>query len=364
MLAPLRAEPETARGEIGLEDRLEHDLHRGLHDAVANRGNRQRPLLGRSRLGDIHPPRRKRPIRPIPQFAGQLIKEPVDAVLLLDPVQGGPVDARCAIVGAHRDPRAPQDISAQDLVPQRMKPSPGIGLGRPVQRVLQGTHLIHRNLVFDKGSAVGGTSLTGTHRAPPLSPTRIDEVVALPSPAVVLSARLNRYYGHLRRPSGWLPLPGSSPVIGHRAPTASRSRSGRGGPLQFPPPLSERSEPLTPGSPSRLHFQDLHRFHGLRPVLPGSALPRPTRHRAGDLTTRQASLDVTDRSVAHPVNQGARRWASTPPVSRRHRQPATGPPDSYPDRTFTGKRRRAYESAVNHSHDQPPFTTGRTRKAT
>ena len=170
----------------------------------------------------------------------------------------------------------------------------------------------------------------------------------------MLSARLDRYYGHLRRPPGWLPLPGSSPVIGRPAPTALRSLPGRGGPLQFPPPLSERSEPLTPGSPSRLHLQDLHRFHGLRPSPPGSALPCPTRPRAGLLTTRQASLDVTDRSVAHPAQRGARRWASTPPVSRRHRQPATGPPDSYPDRTYTGKRRRACESAINHLHDQPP----------
>jgi len=170
----------------------------------------------------------------------------------------------------------------------------------------------------------------------------------------MLSARLDRYYGHLRRPPGWLPLPGSSPVIGRPAPTALRSLPGRGGPLQFPPPLSERSEPLTPGSPSRLHFQDLHRFHGLRPSLPGSALPRPTPKRAGRLTTRQASLDVTDRSVAHPAKRDARRWASTPPVSRRHRQPATGPPDSYPDRTYTGKRRRACEPDINHLHDQPP----------
>ena len=175
-----------------------------------------------------------------------------------------------------------------------------------------------------------------------------------PSPAGAVSARLDRYYGHLRRPPGWLPLPGSSPVIGRPAPTALRSLPGRGGPLQFPPPLSERSEPLTPGSPSRLHFQDLHRFHGLRPSLPGSALPRPTPKRAGRLTTRQASLDVTDRSVAHPAKRDARRWASTPPVSRRHRQPATGPPDSYPDRTYTGKRRQACESAINHLHDQPP----------
>src|SRR3954462_1058917 len=38
---------------------------------------------------------------------------------------------------------------------------------------------------------------------------------------------------------------------------------------------------------------------------------------------------------------GFRHWASTPPVSRRSRQFATGPPGGYPDRTHTGKRRRA-----------------------
>src|SRR6266508_4732201 len=244
-----------------------------------------------------------------------------------------------------------------------MKPSPGIGLGRPVQRVLQGTHLVQRNLVNNNCSVVGGTSHHGTHRAPPLPSTRIDEAVALPSPAVVLSARLNQYYGHLRRPPGSLPLPGSSPVIGRGAPPDSRSRLDRGGPLQFPPPLSERSEPLTPGSPSRLHLQDLHRFHGLHPLLPGSALPRPTRYQAGVITTRQASLHVTDRSVAHPVNRGARRWASTPPVSRRHRQPATGPPDSYPDRTCTGKRRRALRISHQPSTRSTTNPSGRTRSS-
>src|SRR6476619_7470473 len=38
---------------------------------------------------------------------------------------------------------------------------------------------------------------------------------------------------------------------------------------------------------------------------------------------------------------GFRHWASTPPDSRRSRQSATGPPGGYPDRTHTGKRRRA-----------------------
>src|SRR5713226_3570859 len=40
--------------------------------------------------------------------------------------------------------------------------------------------------------------------------------------------------------------------------------------------------------------------------------------------------------------RGFRRWASTRPVTRPSRQPATGPPGSYPDGTHTRWRRRAY----------------------
>jgi hypothetical protein len=59
-----------------------------------------------------------------------------------------------------------------------------------------------------------------------------------------------------------------------------------------------------------------------------------------------------------PLSQGFRHWASTRPVSRPGRQSATGPPGSYPDRTSTGKRRRADEPAVNPLHDQPPALLG------
>jgi hypothetical protein len=89
------------------------------------------------------------------------------------------------------------------------------------------------------------------------------------------------------------PLPGSTPVIGQRWSAGTGARFGRGGPPQFPPPPSERSAPSTPGSPSRLRFQGLRRFHGLHREQPGSALPQC-------LTTRQASLHATDRSVASP----------------------------------------------------------------
>jgi hypothetical protein len=40
---------------------------------------------------------------------------------------------------------------------------------------------------------------------------------------------------------------------------------------------------------------------------------------------------------------GFRRWAPTPGVSPRRRQPATGLPDDYPDRTLTGWRTQACE---------------------
>src|SRR4029434_5248757 len=88
-----------------------------------------------------------------------LVEQPVSAVLL-DLGQGGLVDARRTVVPAHRDPRPPQDVSAEDLVSQRVEPTSGIGLGRPVQRMLQSPNRVHT------GPQRGGTSRNGTHRAP------------------------------------------------------------------------------------------------------------------------------------------------------------------------------------------------------
>jgi hypothetical protein len=114
------------------------------------------------------------------------------------------------------------------------------------------------------------------------------------SPAVVLSARLDQYYDRLRLPPGTQLTCPVWPVIEPAAP-------GRGVSPQFPPSLSERSEPHTPGSPSA-------------PASPGSRTPSMAfdgalisgarhslhPHEAGPLTTPQASLDATDRSVAPP----------------------------------------------------------------
>ena len=121
-------------------------------------------------------------------------------------------------------------------------------------------------------------------------------------------------------------------AAGHRAgeglPSSRRHRADVPRPIRrgVPRGCTPGSSPLPWPSP---------RIRGARHSL----APTP---RAGPLTTPQASRDATDRPLA-PPSQGLRRWASTRPVSRPGRQPATGPPGSYPDRTHTGRRRRAYE---------------------
>jgi hypothetical protein len=72
----------------------------------------------------------------------------------------------------------------------------------------------------------------------------------------------------------------------------------------------------------------------------------------GQDRTDQADQGVAVGEDADDVGAPGQRARNSMP--RLPRTLATGPPDSYPDRTYTGKRRRAYESAVNHLHDQPP----------
>src|SRR5690242_2898309 len=195
---------------------------------------------------------------------------------------------------------------------------------------------------FTAGLAL--TALTG----PLLHLTRTDEAAAFPSPAVLLSARLNQYYGRLRRPPGQRSTSRFQPVIGRHAPAAGiRRLPGRGGPPQFPPPPSIRSAPHTPGSPSRLRFQALRRFHGLRPDFErlGTPFARPEGRLSNDAAGFASCCGPHRRSPYRASDAGLRPG----PVSRPSRQPATGPPGSYPDRTSTGRRRRAYE------HEETPW---------
>src|SRR5256885_4856894 len=83
------------------------------------------------------------------------------------------------------------------------------------------------------------------------------------------------------------------------APAAPRPQTqGRGGPLQFPPPPSERSAPLTAGGSSAPLLPDLYAFHCLHPATPGSAPPFSPF--GVGVTPPQALLHAAGRSVAPP----------------------------------------------------------------
>jgi hypothetical protein len=225
---------------------------------------------------------------------------------------------------------------------QRVEPTSRVGLGRPVQRVLQGTDRMR-----GRTSPDSGTSHNGTHRAPPSQ--RHARTKQRPFPHRRLCCPAARPV--LRPP----PTPSrrvstSRLRTGYRARPvhATAGRFGRGGPLQFPPPPSQRSASLTPGSPSRLP-------PGINTASMAFAVCCAARlslrsNDAADFASRYGPLSCS------PC-RGIRRWASTRPVSRPSRQPATGLPGDYPDRTHTGRRRRASDQVTTAGRSPPDHWT-------
>jgi hypothetical protein len=157
-------------------------------------------------------------------------------------------------------------------------------------------------------------------------------------------------------------FPGS-PVIGHRAPVAYPQATGPG-----------RASPVPAATLDTFRAPYAGEF--LTAALPGtSPLPWPSprfreaRHSLarpeGQLSNDAAGFASCYGPHRRSPLQGFWRWAPTPPVSRRSRQPATGPPGSYPDRTHTGRRRRAYEHEEHHElrHGVTSRSAGRTKEA-
>jgi hypothetical protein len=268
-------EPERALEHVGVEDRLDHRLCGRLHNTVADSRNRQRPSLRRpAGLRNEHPASRKRTPPSLLQIRGQLVKQPAHAVLL-DIGDGLAVDAGRAMIGAHQLPRTLQNVPAVDLVIERVEPSPGISLGRPVKRSLQFSDLV----------LLGGPSHDVALTSPSLYVTR--ERSSGPShryglccPAVA-SGNTAASDAHPARD----PLPGSTPVIG--------------------------------------------------PVAPAAPTPQAAGWAA--ITTRQASRDATDRSVAPPeglltLGFDPARFQTEPPACYRASWQLPGR-DSHPQAT-------------------------------
>jgi hypothetical protein len=72
----LRAEPVAVRQEVGLEDRLQDQLRRCHGHPVTHRRNAERPGLARlTRLGDVDPAQRRRPVGPGPKRCREVLEE-------------------------------------------------------------------------------------------------------------------------------------------------------------------------------------------------------------------------------------------------------------------------------------------------
>ena len=156
-------------------------------------------------------------------------------------------------------------------------------------------------------------------------------------------------------PAGY-PLPGSSPVIGHLAPAPiRRRRTGEG------LPSSRRHLPHVP-RPLR---REVLRGCASRLFTPSVAFALTAGARLLLVPTmrwvcsRRGRLRFMLRTAWSLPLKGFRHRAPARPVSRPDRRSATGPPGSYPDRTFTGRRRRAClrtDQIILHR----PSTSGRT----
>jgi hypothetical protein len=179
-----------------------------------------------------------------------------------------------------------------------------------------------------------------------------------------------------KAPTRPVPVPGHQhrdlpgPRLRHQPETAAgRTRQPRTG------DLSHRPRALTGtfnDTTLRHRFSARFRYRSRRSVCsrdrsaPAAIAPRSGRYASlknhdvgwtdvgqstgsADERARCRRLRVMLRTASSLPLKGLRRWASARPVSRPSCQPATGPPGSYPDRTLTGRRRRAYE------HEDPPW---------
>jgi hypothetical protein len=156
----------------------------------------------------------------------------------------------------------------------------------------------------------------------------MNEAAALPSPTVVLSARLKRYYGRLRLPPGRRPLPG---IAVYRTPCSGGNRRppGRGGSPQFPPPPSERSAPSTPGSSSGLR-SGIYTSSMAFALKSGARLSLAPAN--GGLSLRRGRLHLTLRTARSLPPKGLStlgfdptRFQTEPPACYRASRQLPGP---------------------------------------
>ena len=312
----LGSEPEAAGKEIGLQDGLEHNLEGRLDHPVAHCSDPERAEFRLSRFGDPYPPHRLRTVSAVSQRGLDVVKELLDT-RGLDVGDGDSVDTRSTLVV-----RAPPTTLAGERL-----------CGRP-GHTARGT--FDSATAWPPGTAcVAGPEslsrvllgLAAMHRLLPVPPST-DEAGALPSDRVMLSQPSTV----LRPPPTPSRLDATSRSTVIRTGCSRHRRPGAGEGL----PSSRHHLPHVP-APLRRRVPRRCASRLLTPSMAFALLLRarlplvPLRGWANDA----AELRLMLRTARLLPPKGFRRWAPTPGVSPRRRQPATGLPGNYPDGTYT-----------------------------
>jgi hypothetical protein len=121
-----------------------------------------------------------------------------------------------------------------------------------------------------------------------------------PSPEVVLSIGLDRYYGPLRHPPGRTRLR-QRLIRAHRFPAERSQRPGPGRASPVPAPTMRPFRSPYPGRFLTAALPGSTRLPWPSPQIPG--LGSPSSPEGAKITGRQDSHNATDRPLAHP--QGA-----------------------------------------------------------
>ena len=130
------------RRQVGLEDGSEDQHRRRLYDTIFDRRDSQGPGLA-VRLGDVHPPDRRRTVRPALQLLRQFAQPPLQPIRL-DVLERLPVHARRSLIGLAAVVGEGQHVLAVHLVVQRVEPVARRSLRFGVQRHLQLLNAIRR----------------------------------------------------------------------------------------------------------------------------------------------------------------------------------------------------------------------------
>src|SRR5450631_1298039 len=127
--------------EVGLEDRLQHDLGGALDGPVTDGRNAERTPASAIALRDHHPPHRIGPIRLRDQFLAQA-RQPCFQTLLLDLREGHSVHTRSPRIGAGQPVGMTQNVLAANLVVEHIEAEGRLRLRLAIELPLKAPDLL------------------------------------------------------------------------------------------------------------------------------------------------------------------------------------------------------------------------------